>query len=425
MSVVAITGSNFNDAGGNFSVTGVTVGGNPALVITADPTYPTTDTSFSIFTPTGTPGAASVVVTTTAGASNTNVNYTYSRTAPYISGISPSSGTATGGNLVTFTGELLSTITGVYFGSLSLVSATVIDANNITAVAPAGVPGSVTVYATGTAGDSNNVSYTYIVGPTISVVAPAAGPVAGGNTVTVLGSGFAGVTGITGITVGGVAATAYTVYSDTKLDLTVPGSAAGPVPLVVSTATGTATATYTYTSAGTRNMQLGNASALPISANSCQLAIGSAGLVRLGAITVVTSETADYSVGTRLPSVPLITGATAPSFGAGGCLLSNGSATSPTWLQPPTVFAASTTYSPALTSLYVFNTAETTLTLPAGLPGARGNILNRSSGTVTLAGAIVDAGGTTDVPSVAVPAGEKRSFISDGTHWYIVTGLVG
>jgi len=431
--VVKIYGSNFNDAGGNFSVTGVTFGGTGATVITSDPTYPTTDTSFSSYAPAGAPGAAAVIVTTTAGASNTDVNYTYSRTAPYIATISPSTGSTAGGNLVTFTGELLSNVTGVYFGSLVLVSANVIDANNITAAAPAGSPGPVTVYATGTAGDSNNVTYTYVVGPTITVLSPAAGPTAGGNTVTVLGSGFASVTGIT---VGGTPATSYIVYSDTKLDLTAPGPAsAGPVPLVVSTATGTATATYTYTSAGTRNMQFGNASALPNSANSCQLAIGSAGLVRLGALIVVTAATAGYHAGTRLPAIPLITGAAAPSSGAGGCLLSNGRVAAPDWLQPPVVFDTSVTYSPAQTSLYVFITPETTLTLPPGLPGARGNILNGAIGNITLAGTIIDAGSVAGtiidagsvavVSTVTVASRGKRSFISDGTNWYIVKGLFG
>lgn len=259
--------------------------------------------------------------------------------------------------------------------------------------------------------------------PTITVLSPAAGPTTGGNTVTALGSGFASVSGIT---VGGTPATSYIVYSDTKLDLTAPGAAsAGPVPLVVSTATGTATATYTYTSAGTRNMQFGNASALPNSANSCQLAIGSAGLVRLGALVVVTAATAGYSVGTRLPSIPLITGAAAPSSGAGGCLLSNGSVAAPDWLQPPVGFVTSVTYSPAQTSLYIFITPGSVLTLPPGLPGARGNILNEALGNITLAGTIIDAGSVAVVSTVTVASLGKRSFISDGTNWYIVKGLFG
>jgi hypothetical protein len=80
--------------------------------------------------------------------------------------------------------------------------------------------------------------------PVITGVAPNAGPVAGGTSVTLTGSGF---TGATSVTFGGTAATSFTVTSDTTITATAPPHAAGAVNVSVTTVGGTGTAANAYT----------------------------------------------------------------------------------------------------------------------------------------------------------------------------------
>ena len=64
-------------------------------------------------------------------------------------------------------------------------------------------------------------------GATVTNVNPSRGPLAGGNQVTITGTGFTGTTGATGVTFGGTDATSYTVNSDTSITATVPGPPRG------------------------------------------------------------------------------------------------------------------------------------------------------------------------------------------------------
>jgi hypothetical protein len=93
-------------------------------------------------------------------------------------------------------------------------------------------------------------AYTYRPVPTFTGIAPAAGPIAGGNSVTITGTNLIGTTGVT---LGGTAATAVTVVSDTQITATAPARAAATVNVVVTTPGGTATGTnvYTYTAVPT------------------------------------------------------------------------------------------------------------------------------------------------------------------------------
>jgi hypothetical protein len=86
--------------------------------------------------------------------------------------------------------------------------------------------------------------------PTVTSVTPGIGPLAGGNTVTITGTGF---TGATSVTFGGVAATSFTVVNDTTITSVVPsGSASGAVSVIVTTGIGSNTANtfYSYANAG-------------------------------------------------------------------------------------------------------------------------------------------------------------------------------
>jgi len=83
--------------------------------------------------------------------------------------------------------------------------------------------------------------------PTFTGVTPASGPVSGGTTVTITGTGL---TGTITITFGGTAVTSFTVVNSTTITAVTPAFAStGAVNIVVTTPGGTATGTgvYTYT----------------------------------------------------------------------------------------------------------------------------------------------------------------------------------
>jgi IPT/TIG domain len=85
--------------------------------------------------------------------------------------------------------------------------------------------------------------------PTVTAVSPTSGPVAGGEHVTVTGTGF---TGASEVSFGTVPASNLAVASDTQLSVTSPqAAAAGPVDVTVTTPAGTSAASpadqYTYT----------------------------------------------------------------------------------------------------------------------------------------------------------------------------------
>ena len=103
----------------------------------------------------------------------------------------------TGGTTVTITGTVFTGATAVMFGSTAATSYVVNSATSITAVSPAGSAGTVDVTVTtpgGTSAISAADKFTYLAIPTVTGITPAAGPVAGGTTVTVTGTGFTGAT---------------------------------------------------------------------------------------------------------------------------------------------------------------------------------------------------------------------------------------
>ena len=85
--------------------------------------------------------------------------------------------------------------------------------------------------------------YTYGAAPTITSVAPSAGPISGGQGVTINGTNLSTATAVT---FGGAAATSFTVLSDTSITAIVPAHPAGTVDVVVTTAAGKVTAPGAY-----------------------------------------------------------------------------------------------------------------------------------------------------------------------------------
>ena len=229
--------------------------GNAAATITAN-----TGTSITASAPAGSAGTVDVTVTTAGGTSaNTAADdFTYVG-QPTVTNVSPSSGPAAGGTSVTITGTGFAGLVGgsaVQFGGTNATSYTVNSATSITAVAPSGTTGTIDVTVTnptGTSAASAADQFTYIALPTVTGVSPATGVTAGGNTVTVTGTGFTGATAVSFGT--GNNASVVTVVSPTQITATVPAHAAGTVDVRVVTPGGTSANTaaddYVYAAAPT------------------------------------------------------------------------------------------------------------------------------------------------------------------------------
>jgi hypothetical protein len=269
---VVISGSNFNGA------TAVKFGTTAATIVSVDSAQQITVTA-----PALSAGVWDVTVTTPYGTSATSsADHFTAQAAPTVTGVSPSSGPMAGGTSVVLTGTNFTGLVSVSFGGIPATAVTVNSATQITATAPASVPGTVDVMVTTQAGPSATSSadqFTYTAAaPVVTSVSLNYGPMAGGNSVTVYGSGF---TGATGVSFGGVAGTSLTVVSDTQLTVTAPAqTAVGTVDLTVTTPYGGTSATtqadeYAYVSSAIQVVPGFGSTTLPPSDN------GSSGAVAL------------------------------------------------------------------------------------------------------------------------------------------------
>ena len=106
----------------------------------------------------------------------------YTQLEPYVTALSPSSGSTGGGTKVTITGKNFGGATGVKFGVAPATSFELLSPEEITATAPPGASGTVDVTVT-TAGGTSAVGlasqYTYGPSPSVSGIAPAEGPSVG------------------------------------------------------------------------------------------------------------------------------------------------------------------------------------------------------------------------------------------------------
>jgi hypothetical protein len=169
--------------------------------------------------------------------------------APTItaSGVSPNTGSTSGGTSVTITGTGFTGVTtGVTFGGTA-ASFTVNSLTQITATTPAHAAGTVDVAVTTGAGTATaTAAFTYIPPPIVTGVAPNKGPTAGGLPVVVTGTGFTGTTSVNF----GVRSASFQVTSDTQIMATSPSGSAGPVDVTVTASAGTSAASaadrFTY-----------------------------------------------------------------------------------------------------------------------------------------------------------------------------------
>jgi hypothetical protein len=187
-------------------------------------------------------GTVNVTVTDPGGTSATSTNdqFTYT-TAPIVTGLSPSQGPIQGGTTVTLTGSNFTGATVVDFGTTAATNVMIVSATEITCVDPAEAAGTVTVSVTtlgGVSGAASGNQFLYLAVPAVTGVSPTAGPLAGGTTVTISGSGF---TGATAVDFGTLAATSFTINSDKQIAAVDPAQGVSTVDVTVIGPSGTST----------------------------------------------------------------------------------------------------------------------------------------------------------------------------------------
>jgi hypothetical protein len=227
--------------GGTVTITGTGFAQNPDVTFgstEATSVHVQSPDSLTATVPAGS-GTVHVTVATDAGTSTTSSadQYTYDPT-PTVTRVSPAGGPPAGGTTVTITGTGFVPGATVAFGSNAATSVTYKSATQLTATAPSASPGTVDVTVTtpgGTSSTSPADEYGYDR-PTVTRVSPAAGPTAGGTTVTITGTNF--VSGAT-VQFGSSAATSVTVKSATQLTASAPSASPGSVDVTVTTAGGT------------------------------------------------------------------------------------------------------------------------------------------------------------------------------------------
>jgi IPT/TIG domain len=122
---------------------------------------------------------------------------------PDISGISPTKGPAAGGTVVAIGGREYFGVTGVEFGAKPAAAYTVNSPSSITATAPPDTAEKIAIQIETTFGPSapevctgggkktcSVKDFFKYLTPTVESVTPSSGPIAGGTTVTLTGSGF-------------------------------------------------------------------------------------------------------------------------------------------------------------------------------------------------------------------------------------------
>ncbi|MGN9842946.1 IPT/TIG domain-containing protein [Nonomuraea sp. H19] len=187
-------------------------------------------------------GPVLVTVTTPAGTSNPAPFCYLAATMPVVTDINPSAGPLSGGNIATIIGSGFTGATQVQFGALT-AAFNVISGGEVTATVPAGsgtVPITVITPGGSSAGD---VFYSYVAAPAIVSLNPGEGPSFGGNSVTIVGTGFTHVTDV----FFGASRAPFSIVSDTQIVAT-PPAGSGTVMVTIASAGGSSSpgAPYTY-----------------------------------------------------------------------------------------------------------------------------------------------------------------------------------
>jgi hypothetical protein len=161
---------------------------------------------------------------------------------PVVTGVSPNSGPVTGGTNVTIVGTGFTGATAVTFNGTPATNVVVMNDSTITATSPVIPSGGTVAVLVTTPGGTNAPSsadqftYTFPV-PIVVAVSPNSGPISGGTSIDIAGTGFRGATSVT---LGGTPVTNMAVLNDSVIEATSPVKlSAGVVDALVTTPGGT------------------------------------------------------------------------------------------------------------------------------------------------------------------------------------------
>jgi len=245
------------------------------------------------------------------------LKYTYSN-KPTITAIAPTTVSNVGGSTLTLTGTDFGisgtptvTIDGIKSPLVQRLSNT-----KVLAMVPAdtGVTGPVDVNIISSSGGGALDTPSSITlaassnNPTISSVSPSTGGVAGGDVVTITGSGFS--TTASGVTFGGVPAQVDSATATTLTVETPTMDNAGTVDVTVGTPTGISTKPNAFTFAATPGVTSVSPSSITTLAtgNSTKVTINGVGFGSSGTITVGSAKAAAYTAtgaGTRISGISI------------------------------------------------------------------------------------------------------------------------
>lgn len=168
---------------------------------------------------------------------------------PTVQGLSQNSGTPAGGDTITVSGTGFTPSASVDFGSTPSPLVTYLSAQELSVVTPPGAGSADVTVSTGGGTSAASAADQFFFGsaPAVTSLSVKRGPVTGGGTITITGTGFSGANAVS---FGPVPATSVTVVSDTKITATIPPNLAGAVDVTVANPAGTSAAKaadrYTY-----------------------------------------------------------------------------------------------------------------------------------------------------------------------------------
>jgi hypothetical protein len=370
---VTLTGANFL-AGATVQINGSSCA-SPTVVDA---------TTVTCTVPAGSYGGKSVILFNPDGQYATLANgFTYTAgPAPTLATVDPNLGPAAGGTTLTVQGSGFQSGAQVTIGGVACASQTFVDATQLTCVTPSGSYGAKTVAVTNVDGQTVSLAsgFTYSDGfaPVISAVYPSSGKVAGGTTMTLVGSAFRADAVVS---VGGVNCTSPQYVSSTLMSCTVPaGASIGAKAVVLTNADGQASPTsgaptFTYT----------------LTPTTTQVVVGRDDNGRLGSAMVGLGDLTGDGVPEFAVAEPLaaVTVAGVPVAHAGEVLVYNGA----TGAQLCTVTAPTPTTDGAFGTALAAGeqTGDAYLDLVVGSPGATVGATPRAGSVFTYSGGAIAA----------------------------------
>tara|TARA_R110002072_G_scaffold276051_1_gene437383 strand:- start:111990 stop:116984 length:4995 start_codon:yes stop_codon:yes gene_type:complete len=222
--LITVTGTNF--------VSGATVdlGGSACTPVTF-----VSSTSLTCTTTAHAAGSVTATVTNPDAQTGTLASAFTFDPPPTVTSVTNSAGTNLGGTLVTITGTAFVSGATVDFGGSACTPVTFVNSTSMTCTTTAHAVGAVTVTVTNPDTQTGTLAsgFSYQLAPTLSNVSPSFGPSAGGQTVTLTGTGF--VAGAT-VDFGGSACTGVNVISATSISCITGAHANGAVSVTMTNA---------------------------------------------------------------------------------------------------------------------------------------------------------------------------------------------